>query len=258
MYTTELGNYDGIDARYDFRTGSFNHRLSAYVGSYAFDVVENDKGANIRGKEAWGLNLTSHYNDWTFRLAYSHLLNQVDFEAETGIVVDAASAQLLGQECGSFPDGTPVPFCEFSLNAEISEPLDYYSFAMSYDDGQYMMIVEAAVNEVEESALISDTVQGYATFGYHFGDWLPFIGYGREYYKNETSFPAARSIDRDYKNAFLGLRYDIVPGVSAKFQWDHFYDFKGTPGPFSDADAWLQGNSFDKVNIYTFLIDAVF
>ena len=54
------------------------------------------------------------------------------------------------------------------------------------------------------------------------------------------------------------MRYDITPGVSAKFQWDYFYDFKGTSGPFEDSEAALNGDSFDKVNIYTFIIDAVF
>ena len=56
----------------------------------------------------------------------------------------------------------------------------------------------------------------------------------------------------------LGVRYDLTPGVAAKFEWNQFYDFKGTAGPFENADAFVRGESFDRVDMYTFLIDAVF
>ncbi|WP_101757411.1 hypothetical protein [Oceanicoccus sp. KOV_DT_Chl] len=57
---------------------------------------------------------------------------------------------------------------------------------------------------------------------------------------------------------FVGLRYDITPGIAAKLEWNHFYDFKGTSGPFESPDAFVSGESFDAVDVYTFLIDAVF
>ena len=55
-----------------------------------------------------------------------------------------------------------------------------------------------------------------------------------------------------------GLRYEITPGVAAKLEVNHFYDFKGTSGPFEVSDAFVNGDPLDAVDIYTFLIDAVF
>ncbi len=265
LYTTELTNYDGFDAAYMFRTGDVTHRVSAFYGTFQFDENTFQQDVRVSGEDVWGANITSIYNDWTFRLAYTHLKNTADFQVATGFVGGFACPP------PPLPPGTPAvcydpsvpPYTVFGeeLNVEqkVQERINYYSYGFSYDDGNWLMIAEAAVTDVSDQNLLSDEVQGAFTLGYHINRWLPYAGYGREYYKKPLEEPSfARTLNRDYKMGILGLRYDISPGVDFKLEWNHYYDFKGTSGPFENADAFVDGESFDKVNVYTFLIDAVF
>ena len=251
MYNTELSNYDGFDIAWHVRTGDVSHRLSAFYGSFKFDVSDPDLDATVSGDDVYGVNMTSFWNDWTYRLSYLHLNNSADFQYDTGLVRDAATLPP-----GSVPPG--FNGVNFIYSDKLTVPLDFYSFATSYDDGEYLAILEVANLDVGESDLLSDEVLGVLTLGYHLDRWLPYVGYGREYYKQPIDSLIARTADRDYKTAFAGVRFDITPGISAKFQWDYFYDFKGTSGPFEEAESIVDGDSFDQVNIYTFLIDAVF
>ena len=251
LYISELNNYDGVDVTYRAHWGESTNRLSAYFGGYSFEENTHDRDVSIRGNDTFGVNWTNYWHDWTFRLAYSHLRNKVTFETETSLVFDATAT----------PPCTYLPGCigaELVLNEEVPETIDFYSYSTSYDDGTWLAIVEAAVTDVSEGNLLSDEVQGVLTLGYRWNKWLSYGGYGREYYKNTLTSDFARSKDRDYKLNFIGLRYEITPGIAAKLEWNYFYDFKGTSGPFENADAFVNGESFDSVNIYTFLIDAVF
>ena len=253
MYITELNNYDGFDVTYRSHWGESTNRLSAYLGGYSFEANTHAQDVEVRGRDTFGVNWTSYWRDWTFRLAYSHLRNKVKIETETNLVFDATTTE----PCSY------IPVCigtEFIFNQELPETINFYSYSTSYDDGTWLMIVEAAVTDVSEANLLSDEVQGVFTLGYRWNKWLPYGGYGREYYKNALSGDNvfARSKNKDYKLGFIGFRYDITPGVAAKLEWNYFYDFKGTAGPFDEADAFVNGETFDSVNIYTFLIDAVF
>ena len=258
MYNTELSNYDGMDIAWHLRTGDASHRLSAFYGSFKFDVSDPDLDATVSGDDVYGVNLTSYWNDWTYRLSYLHLDNSADFRFQTGLVLDANDPNFPPSSIPPSVNGIDVSGVDFIYSDKLTVPLDFYSFATAYDDGQYMAILEIANLDVGKSDLLSDEVLGVLTLGYHLDRWLPYVGYGREYYKQSLDSLIARTPDRDYKTAFAGVRFDITPGISAKFQWDYFYDFKGTPGPFEESESFVNGDSFDQVNIYTFLIDAVF
>jgi hypothetical protein len=258
LYTTEISNYDGFDATYNMRWGEANHRFSAFYGSYTFEEKNVNLDANIEGDDAMGINWTSYWNDLTARLAYTHLRTEANFLqqdfnqlGDSYNIID--SSFIVPGSTTTF--GDPILF-----NGALSETINYYTAAVAYDDGNWLSIIEIAAQDVTEGNFIGDEVLGYFTFGYHLGKWTPYVGYGREYYKNALAPDNlfARSKDRDYKMLFSGLRYDVIPGVAAKFEWNYYYDFKGTSGPFENADAFVNGDSFDAVNSYTFLIDAVF
>lgn len=253
LYTTEISNYDGFDATYLFRTGESNHRLSAYMGTFSFEENSIDRFVDIVGDDVYGANWTTYWNDWTFRAGYSHLRTKASFTANIMDEVDPVNIPGFGLV-------TPVDgFVRFE--GEIGESLEFYSYSTSYDDGDWMALLEMGVIEVSEGNFIGDEVQGHFTLGYHLDRWMPYGGYGREYYKEALTGPTsqfARAADRNYKLNFFGMRYEIATGISAKLEWNHFYDFKGTVGPFEDADAAFGDGSFDKVDVYTFLIDAVF
>lgn len=257
MYTPEISNYDGFDATYRFGLGEANHRLSAFFGSYDFNVNEFDQDVRVSGESVYGINWETYWKNWTFRLAYTHLKNVANFQRQTGIVLDKAFVEpgVIPPEAEPFAVGA-----EFIIDDDITEAINFYTYAFAYDDGTWLMILEASMTESEDEILLGDERQGVLTLGYQFSDLMPYTGFGVEYYDNalDDDNPFARTLDKDYKMFFLGLRYDIVPGVAAKLEWNHFYDFKGTAGPFEDADAASDGGTFDASNLYTFLIDVVF
>lgn len=248
LYNNELNNYDGIDFSYRYRTGSATHRISAYLGSFEFDDKSDpSRSAKVKGDDIFGLNVTTNWMNWTFRWAYSH----IDVEADMNITypIDLQTLGLSAQ---------PVTITS-STQLVLSDKLNYNGVTVSYDNGSLFATGEIATIDVEEAKLLSDEVNGVLTLGYRYSKATPFIGYGRSYFKDELpNGSVSRLSNRDYKLNFLGVRYDVHSGVALKLQWDRFYDFEGTAGPFDQAVLIRQGDRFDDVNIYSFVIDAVF
>ena len=252
LYTPEIANYDGFDATYWIRSGDVSHRISAFVGGYAFLENDHRQSSQVMGDDVFGLNWTAYWNDWTYRLAYAHGESTADIAMERPPRMIAnpnnrRPPNLMGKR-------------RRGIRIQASDVIEYYSTALAYDDGNWLAIFEAAAVDVSEGNFIADEVQGVATLGYHIGAITPYIGYGREYYKDslDPKRGFARTNNRDYKLSFAGLRYDIVPGISAKIEWNHIYDLEGTTGPFEIHDEILRERDLDAVDIYTFLIDAVF
>lgn len=248
LYNNELSNYDGMDFTYRYRIGNATHRISAYIGSFEFDDKSDpSRSAKVKGDDIFGLNLTTNWMNWTFRWAYSHIDVQADMDITYPVNL---------QSLGLSPQ--PVTILS-STKLVLSDKLNYNGITTSYDNGSFFATGEIATIDVEEAKLLSDEVTGVLTVGYRYNKVTPFVGYGRAYFKDALpKGSAARLNNRDYKLNFIGARYDIHPGVSLKLQWDHFYDFEGTAGPFDQADLIRKGGRFDDVNIYSFVIDAVF
>lgn len=259
LYSPEISNYDGFDATYSMRWGDSLNRLSAYYGSYGFEENAVDRDVDVNGQDVMGFNWTTYWNDWTFRTAYSQLRNKASFDFARRVV-----GQTINPGTGAFDPTGGVVVGQLQIDsATFTETINFYSYSTAYDDGNWLAILETAVTDASDELLAGDSVQGVFTVGYRFGQWLPYIGYGREYYKNELVSPIpgenlARSNNRDYKLNFVGLRYDLSPGVAAKLEWNQFYDLKGSSGPFPDAPTFIDGDSFDSIDTFTFLIDAVF
>lgn len=259
LYSPEISNYDGFDATYSMRWGDSLNRLSAYYGSYGFEENAVDRDVDVNGQDVMGFNWTTYLNDWTFRAGYSQLRNKASFDFARRVV-----GQTINPGTGAFDPNGGVVVGQVEIDsATFAETINFYSYSTAYDDGNWLAILETAVTDASEEVLAGDAVQGVFTLGYRFGQWLPYLGYGREYYKDELVSPIAggnlaRSNNRDYKLNFAGLRYDVSPGVAAKLEWNQFYDLKGSSGPFPDAPTFVDGDSFDSIDTFTFLIDAVF
>ena len=253
-YNTEQNDYAGLDATYRFSAGDANYRVSAFYGGYGFDQADFDANAKVEINDVYGMNVTSYWNDWSFRLAYTHLETTAFFEQQTFTPpVTVIPLDMI------IPGATLTTGDAALFEGELSESIDFYSYAVTYDNGDWLAILELSTQDVDKAQYIGDDVLGVFTLGHRWGKWMPYGGYGREYYKEPLTGnnQFARVTDRDYKMNFFGVRYDLTPGIAAKLEWNYFYDFKGTTGPFQPAGG-ANSDGIDSADIYTLLIDAVF
>lgn len=56
----------------------------------------------------------------------------------------------------------------------------------------------------------------------------------------------------------IGVRYDIHPKIALKFEWNQASEFNGTTGQFSRDEDSETATIDDKVNIVSFVVDAIF
>ncbi|WP_145999095.1 hypothetical protein [Oceanicoccus sp. KOV_DT_Chl] len=182
LYITEISDYDGFDVTYRFNDGQMNHRVSAYYGGYAFEEKSVNLDAKVEGDDVLGLNWTTYWQDWTFRLAYTHLRTTASFKQQ--------DFNRLGGNFGVIDTDALVPGSTVTtgdsifFEGQLSENIDYYTYGAAYDDGDWLAILEVSVQDVSEGNFIGDEVLGVLTLGHRFDKWMPYGGYGREYYKD--------------------------------------------------------------------------
>lgn len=163
----------------------------------------------------------------------------------------------------------------------------YTTLAYKYDDGTFYSAVEAVKVDLDKSVLPEDK-RFFATFGMHFGNWLPYIGYGENKVDNAQDIvnsdtnpvriqfgspfaPIANlgtvgqniegALNRQQKTVTAGFKWDFVPTASLKFQAQRASDFGKTTRGNATIGNFSHGTNLDKVDsvwIYDVAIQAVF
>lgn len=269
VYRSPITAYDGVDLLYDFKLGDVNNRLQLWTGSYK-DTGGTD---DLSLKDSYGLNLTSSWNDFTFR-AMNYL-----------ITIDGSSTQSV-TTVGGPPAGTlcftpGVTNCQFStgfvnfvpatfydLTVEAEDDLDYSSIGFQWDNSKYFVIAETTDLKAQDGLFFTDEKSGYISAGMRINDWTPYATYGWAYTTNEKDYvnafgtgsvvcsgkTTAQACSSQSKSTSLGLRKELGSGASLTMQWDHYYDFNNTNG-FFGFDATQDWKNSDA---YTISLDAVF
>jgi hypothetical protein len=103
-----------------------------------------------------------------------------------------------------------------------------------YDDEKWFAAGE--LSTLRTAGFSNDYKSGYASVGYHFGKWLPYIVYAQ--YKdinldeiNQIPAPGnmiyAKAANVDQHSMSVGARYKLKNNVSLKFQADRVSGFEG-------------------------------
>ncbi|GAC1375315.1 MAG: hypothetical protein NVS3B3_11750 [Aquirhabdus sp.] len=103
-----------------------------------------------------------------------------------------------------------------------------------YDNGRWFAAGEMAA--LRFSGFVRDYNSGYASVGYHYGKWLPYVLYSR--YKeinldelDEIPAPGnaifRKLVNLDERTISVGTRYQLKDNVCLKFQADQVSGFKG-------------------------------
>ncbi len=286
MYTTAITSFNGADALYKFNAGPTNNTLQLFAGgSSNTDHADGsqDIKTDVALQDVYGINLTSNWGSWTARAMIATLSIDGTIDVRSGSVLattdsaysaipapaplpgtldmyipalsDPAAAVLALTGFDSCDTDAAGAYCTPGgyLHKSGSDTFDYYALGAQYDDGSLFMISEVAQLDTKRAALFSDSVAAYVTGGYRINQWTPYATYAMTYDDEKSSVLAANNaVPVARKSVSLGLRRELSNSLSAKLQWDHFYDMENHGG-FSDEDS-----PGDESNAYTFALDAVF
>jgi len=246
--------YNGINMLYKIPMGNWDTSLQAMWGSNAFShpIV-----GDVSLDDLVSLSITTRNEYITYRLGYTLVTGNIpglDMPLPT-----IANTPIVAGDTLSFLD----------LESDIS----YLSAGAIFDNGQWLLMGEFAQLELE--GWFMDTSGAYLMMGYRFGKIMPHFTVA----KMEVQDQGARNIGtitsgntilippgeqvgaiadsflvQNQSTYTLGLRYEILPAVSAKMELSHITDFNGSIGQFSGS----QPPTDDSVNIVKFSMDSVF
>jgi hypothetical protein len=151
---------------------------------------------------------------------------------------------------------------------------------LSYDQHNIVASAEYTKRRIS-GGYVSDTTGWYTTLGYRFGAWLPYVGYGKVKVDdpNATLPTVSAALNSavaavqatlntqkvSQKTVSAGVRWDAMPGVAVKAQYDRVSKPSDSYGMFLASDPLRDvatGSAFLKakktINVMTVSVDFVF
>ncbi len=235
--------YDGFDVLYDLPLrGGWHANLQAYWGGRASTVLLAGSSIGVDLDDAVGVNVRLNYRDLDLFAGY----NRADLSFSTLPASLATAEAALNAFAGQ------------TLTVR-KEDLTFKALGWHYDDGDWLFMGEYTIFNIDEWLI--DTEAYYATVGHHFGRFLPHFTFGKLNTTDGSNriFPAPVGnlrnaptfLDAEQSSWTLGLRYDHMPGIALKFEWQRIADLNGTAGLFTAPPG-------KDVDVWSFVIDTVF
>lgn len=182
-YNIFVTTLEGASADYNFYIGDFSAKASAYVGSTR--GTDPESGSEIDFKTLAGGSLDLAINNLSFRGSYN--------KADNATLTRGAN-----------------PAFDF--------PIEFISAAAQYDNGTLFTIAEYTSTR-NDTNLINNRYNGYASLGYRVGTFTPHVTYAL--YQEETNSidPGYNQNPREYQSATLGLRWDFDIAAALKVEY---------------------------------------
>lgn len=211
---------DGADAAVTWPLGEGLLRAKAFGGFSQEKVPFGSDPWVVDGSPMLGGNLDYQVGGWQFRANYAQIQYTHDLPGDfAGLMATLR--------------GLPLPSAAAAADAlTIRQSASrHYSAGVVYDEGplQVQLMVSGAKHA---SAFFQDGVAGYFLAGYRVGDVTPYAGLSWSRTRGDTiastgvpALDAAVSgaigeTHSDQHTYTLGLRWDFLPGMDLKAQWD--------------------------------------
>ena len=215
-----FSNIDGMDLLWRPTTGSVSWLVQPYVGRTKVDFAGGNSDAE---NKVSGISITASRGDLSLRTGY--LIDKVHFggsSIDTLIGAYSALCAIDPVACGLAHD----------LNNDITAK--YLSFGATWDPGNYFVSGEWAQLKFD-----SDTSQNahswYITSGYRLDKWTPYVSYSKFKIDSSAIYTGSGNATTNaittagrmgytgqgQHTISLGVRYDVMPNVALKAQWDH-------------------------------------
>jgi hypothetical protein len=252
-----LTSTTGIDMIYRTGHGNFRHTLQLAYGENSRTAPE---GGTASIKDGWLISDTVENGALTLHAtvagsnltmdSYDRLFNGFRTIAQSGASPQAEQAQGI-------------------LNRY--EPRNrhtlFYSVGASYDPGKWFVMSEAG--QVDSKSIFGKRFAWYATGGYRFGKWAPYVSYTQAEAKSPLSDPGvmgapaalnaglnmALAYVPEQKSIAIGTRWDFARNAALKVQYDHI---RIADGSFGTLQTQQTVPVAKRLNIFSISVDWVF
>jgi len=265
-----ISSIDGIDAIWRVPVGENTLTVQPYYGTGRFKLIGDRDG---KAKNTSGLNMTYEMDSWTFRGGYTATSLTVASPSETALLgainqTAAAVAPLSPALSGSLTG------LANNLNVS-SKHSTFAGVGASYDAGG--LVFQSEYTQRRTDSLVANTNAWYATFGYHFGNFTPYLSYAKiatQDRHQEDAIPTsglpapllpvmgalhaavAGAVEGyDQHNTTLGVRWNAYKNLDLKLQYERIETEAGKGNYFIQATPSFAGSS---VNVYSLAADFVF
>ena len=220
----DLDTMEGLDLTWNTRTGPVTHEVNVLLGSMD---VESDTAPTFEVRDMHGINLRSHWGNWSTWLGYSNSWIDQDF---TGVEV---------------PDPTDPGNTPSAEDNTLERNHAYFtSGGLQYDDGTLLLMAERNLLSINTPTDWFPERHGmYVMGGYRFGRWMPHLTWSRTDSRGEsdacepdpTDSPCVlyNSFAAQQENWTLGVRYDLTGGIAIKAEASRYGHFDASGGLFS-------------------------
>ena len=275
-----VSNFEGVDVTHQISLGSVTLTSSLLYGEANADYSNalRNSGqplapAGIKLKGLTGLNIMAELdNGLTVR--FGHVQGKLSISSSTPGSLRTALATALASPLA--PQAQSLIDTVTLTNKDAS----FTGIGVAYDQNDIVLSAEYTKRRIN-GGYVSDTTGWYTTAGYRFGAWLPYVGYGKVKVDdpnaqlptvNVALTDAANAVRATLntqkvgqKTATVGVRWDAMPGLAVKAQYDRISKPRDSYGMFLAADpgADIAGgsqflNAKKNINVVTLSVDFVF
>jgi hypothetical protein len=246
-----LGDFDGADVSYSRLLNGGTLRLKLFGGiSKQIAYYSEEENLPLDFKPAWGANLSFESEHWRIQTAFGRVLFDTEIPAAEELLAALRDPAL----AAAWPEADALAD---DLKAE-GRHLTFYSSGIGYDDNQWIVQSELGYLRSEWATLRS-IASAYVSAGRRIGDVTTYIllAIARPAGKMVDVPPPSVSGDptidaiyasaKGYANQFqvdqktlsFGSRWDVLPDVAVKLQWDHSWIAAGGGSlGFSKPGTW--------------------
>lgn len=257
-----LTSSDGVDMLYRIRQGKLSHTLQLAYGNNTRRAPE---GGEVHIKHGWLISDTIDIGTLTVHATaagsyttidvtpYQGLFNGFRQVVQGALPGDAAAAQAILDKYE--PDHRLTTF---------------YSMGASYDPGKWFVMSELA--QVNSQSLFGKRFAWYATGGYRFGQFVPYLTYTHAKAKSPLHDPGVTSADPavlalnaglntalayvpDQQTLAIGTRWDFARNAALKVQFDHT---RISDDSFGTLQSKRHTPEAMRLNVFSISVDWVF
>jgi hypothetical protein len=254
-----FSNSDGIDATWRWNSGNLKNVTHGFIGRTEVTVTGN---GHLKARKLAGISNTAEVGAATFR-------------------VSMLTTELTLTELDGYFDGLRQFGPQGAALAEhyaVDQKRDTaVSVGASYDPGDWFAMGE--LGRMNSRSFIGSTSGLYASAGYRFGDFTPYVSYARVRSTSGTDepgldlagLPPAAAATGAGLNAYLGwllttipaqrtvsigMRWDCATDVAFKLQFDRITPLGGSRGTFVNVQPGFRSGR--GVNVASAVLDFVF
>lgn len=259
-----ITNFRGVDLLYFHTVRDVNFTLQPYYGKSPTKIPDYALGGHHVADidKIAGLNLTAETGPfWSARIAY---MQSASF-SYTSPQLDQVFAGI--RSVDRFVPGAAALVDDLIID---KKKLQFLALGLTYDGAK--VFFQGEYGKRKTDFFLSDTSSWYTTFGYRFGNAMPYVTLSQVKVDSPTSstlIPAAGPLlplalglngllaTQNYaqKTVAIGARYQFMKNAVVKAQWDRLRLPTGAIGNFSQADPDFAGST---VNVYSVALDFVF